>query len=348
MKKSLYIICILFALLSMLLCISAFGQEREQLKKAPKFSVRMTSFFPTESQVEKGVLLKTVGPISMNKNGAIYVADWNYAVVYRFDLKGELSASFGKKGQGPGEFQSINSIAAYSQGLAIVDAGNKRIAITDNNGKDLKLFKIFKPYTSIAVSDNGTSIYAAPRSLSAKLIDILDSDGKIRASFGEMLEFKNKNPGLNSVFIQSNSSEDIWIAWKYFPVIRRYSSGGELLGEFAIRDESLSDFVKKNREAGASIQSGNAINLFGIINCFFLTDRHYYVLLYGTDVKPRIVEYGYLGQPEAIYEIEGSTEKEIYVGLVVHESSEDRTFYLLQGYPEARVDIFTPAVANSH
>ena len=327
------------------LCISAVDIHPQE--PPFRYSIRKTGYFPSESQIEKGCLLKNVRPFCTDGKQYIYVPDWNYATVYKFDMTGRILGSFGKKGQGPNEFQTVSSIASFSRGLVIIDAGNMRVSITDFDGKQLNAFRIFKAYNAIVASHDGSRIYLASRNSQTKLIDVTNQDGKLLASFGERIAFKNKTTALNDVFLSRNPVGDLWVAWKFFPIIRRYGSNGDLLSEFTIQDEAISDFVHSNEEVGNSIQTGYKTDLMGIINGFFVTDSYYYVFLYGKNVKPRIIEYNFAGKQEATYEIVDYTEKEIFVDLVVYGKGTEKTFYVLEGFPEARVDIFRKVITSN-
>jgi sugar lactone lactonase YvrE len=342
-RKGIYL---LSSLLIMATILFAYAFETNIFNDPPRIPIERVAYFPNDIQVENGCLLKNVGPICTDARTYIYVADWNYCTIHKFDMNGKLLSSFGNKGQGPGEFQSINSMAAFKQGLALVDAGNMRIVIVDSNDKQLKAFKIFKAYTGIATSEDGTSVYVTPRSTQSKLIEILDQSGKLLGSFGERISFNNKNSALNTTFLQRNSLGELWVAWKYFPIVRRYNRNGELLNEFTLRDKSLSEYVQKNHAVADSAQIGSSITLFGIISGFYVTDGRCYVLLYGKDEKPRIAEYNYQGNLKAAYEIADPVDKVIFINIIIDEQNRDKAFYILQGFPEARIDMFKIAIKD--
>lgn len=313
---------------------SAIIEKPDNTKKTP---IKRVSFFPNNEQIEKGYILKNPCPICIGYDNTLYIGDVNYCVVYNYDKNGEYIKSFGKKGQGPEEYGAVHHLAAFKGGLALEDGENMRISIIDNKGKQTNSFKIFKSYSDIAISED-EKILVSPRREN-HLIEILDNKGQIIGSLGEKLKFKNKHVALNEVFIQANSKGDIYVAWKYFPIVKKYSQRGGFEAEYDIGDQGIRELIKKNKSASDSVMKSNRISLMGIINCFFLSDNYFYVFLYGND-RARIVEYDYRGEKTAIYEIIDDLEKVIYISMGVIEKGYERTFYVVQAFPEAQVDIY--------
>jgi len=86
--------------------------------------------------------------IAVAANGDIFVGDGHggdsNARVLKFSKDGKFIKEWGKKGTGPGEFETPHAMAFDSQGLLYVgDRGNGRIQIFDQNGKYLREWKQF-------------------------------------------------------------------------------------------------------------------------------------------------------------------------------------------------------------
>ena len=73
---------------------------------------------------------------------------------------------------------------------------------------------------------------------------VLNTAGEVIDSFGEALSFKRDFNVLNLASIAVDDDSDVYLAYLYAPVIRKYSSAGELLKE----KEMPFDFVKKYKE----------------------------------------------------------------------------------------------------
>jgi DNA-binding beta-propeller fold protein YncE len=86
--------------------------------------------------------------VAIAANGDIFVADGHggdtNARVVKFSKDGKFIKEWGKKGTGPGEFDTPHSIAMDSKGRVFVaDRGNSRIQIFDQDGKFIDQWKQF-------------------------------------------------------------------------------------------------------------------------------------------------------------------------------------------------------------
>ena len=94
-------------------------------------------------------------------NGDIFVADGhggdtNERIV-KFSKDGKFIKEWGKKGSGPGEFDTPHSLAMDSKGrLYVADRSNNRIQIFDQDGKFLDQWKQFGRPSGIFISKNDT------------------------------------------------------------------------------------------------------------------------------------------------------------------------------------------------
>jgi hypothetical protein len=67
-------------------------------------------------------------------DGSVFVADGHPQTIRQFDTDGEFVQSFGREGEGPGEFASIAGIATFPDGrVAIWDSGNRRITVYERS-----------------------------------------------------------------------------------------------------------------------------------------------------------------------------------------------------------------------
>ena len=94
-------------------------------------------------------------------NGDIFVADGHgegtNARVVKFTKDGKYIKEWGKKGSGPGEFDTLHSMAMDSKGrLFIADRGNSRIQIFDQDGNFIDQWKQFGRPSGIYITKNDT------------------------------------------------------------------------------------------------------------------------------------------------------------------------------------------------
>jgi sugar lactone lactonase YvrE len=98
-------------------------------------------------------------------SGDIFVADGHggnsNARIVKFSKDGRFIKTWGKKGSGPGEFDTPHSLAMdSSRRLFVADRGNSRIQIFDQDGKFLAEWKQFGRPSGLYIDRNDT-LYAA-------------------------------------------------------------------------------------------------------------------------------------------------------------------------------------------
>lgn len=98
-------------------------------------------------------------------NGDIFVADGHggnsNARIVKFSKDGKFIKAWGKKGSGPGEFDTPHALAMDSSGrLFVADRGNSRIQIFDQDGKVLGEWKQFGRPSGIYI-DKSDILYVA-------------------------------------------------------------------------------------------------------------------------------------------------------------------------------------------
>jgi sugar lactone lactonase YvrE len=98
-------------------------------------------------------------------NGDVFVADGHggntNARVVKFSKDGTFIKAWGRKGSGPGEFDTPHSLAMDSSGrLFVADRGNSRIQIFDQDGTFLKEWRQFGRPSGLFIDKNDV-LYAA-------------------------------------------------------------------------------------------------------------------------------------------------------------------------------------------
>lgn len=176
------------------------------------------------------------GGVAVDEEGNIYIADSGNQRVLKFSDEGEFIKNFGRKGQGPGEFQCPWLLEIYDGEIFVYD-WNRNIQKFTLNGEYLSGFKLKGGIYLDFVMDSKGCIYLG-RLTSRKgnfLIEKFDSEGSEIIKFCEMIE----PPTRPLVLIYNNSKlcvdghDNIYIAFRYINKIRKYNSDGILLREFA-------------------------------------------------------------------------------------------------------------------
>jgi len=142
-------------------------------------------------------LFDYVTDVAVNSKGDIYVADRRLNEIRKFNKEGEYFLTLGRKGQGPGEFQSVNIISVNSHDeLIAFDSMLGRISIFSDNGELTKTtkelikdswivpFKIF--------STDGTYVVLGRLGNSLKLFHEFNQDWNITESYIDYEFIDNK------------------------------------------------------------------------------------------------------------------------------------------------------------
>lgn len=212
-------------------------------------------------QEGQGPFLSSPHGIAMAPSGCFYISDQTNNEIYVFSSDGKPVLTFGRTGSGPGDFLRPSDVVISRGDLLVREPMSGRIQRFDQSGKLLGGFKTRHGYQAIAAI--GDRIYAANLPIGQvmdevrpNLVDILDLSGQVIKSFGAFYgtALEHPIPFTKLVDITSASQAEIWVAFRFYPVVRRYSMDGALLGDFHYRtrlSEEKEDFNARSLKAGA-------------------------------------------------------------------------------------------------
>ena len=79
-----------------------------------------------------------MGAIAPAPDRSVYVAEAQLGEIRHYDGGGRYIGAFGRKGEGPGEFESVDGLAVLSDGRVVVwDAGLRRLSVFSETGDHL-------------------------------------------------------------------------------------------------------------------------------------------------------------------------------------------------------------------
>jgi hypothetical protein len=159
LKKIYNFLLLIFCCLLSIHCfsISSFAQKGFKVEKVDGVIVVSNPEKPIpKNGLKKRIVFKeelSIGEIEGDENymfsefirfntddeGNFYVSDVNNYRIQKYDVKGKYSLTIGRKGQGPGEFESL-SIPRFNKdnSLFVFDWRNRRISFFDYDGNLLK------------------------------------------------------------------------------------------------------------------------------------------------------------------------------------------------------------------
>ncbi|HUR48345.1 MAG TPA: peptidyl-alpha-hydroxyglycine alpha-amidating lyase family protein [Acidimicrobiales bacterium] len=141
----------------------AQGKGQQVIKFSPDGKVVMRLGTAGVAGLAKETFNGPCGVVTTS-SGDIFVADGHENAVSRivkFDRTGKYLMEWGKKGTGPGEFDTPHAIALDSQGrLFVADRANSRVQVFDQTGKLLEVWRQFGRVSGLFIDANDV-MYAA-------------------------------------------------------------------------------------------------------------------------------------------------------------------------------------------
>lgn len=211
--------------------------------------------------------------VAWDSSDNIYILDEGNNRIQKFSPEGKYLATIGRRGQGPGEFQSPFSLDIDSKGyLYVSEGGSRRIQILTPEGKAYKTIKNTK-YLVLKLRHLQSGLIATGGSPNIslltetkaknlpKLIKILDLKGNLQFEFGDMYDYRNNLVNAQGNRIDYDAGQDgyFYITFAYQNCIEKYSPGGKLLWKadrpLNYGTEPLSmGHVERTADGGTSIQ----------------------------------------------------------------------------------------------
>jgi len=242
--------------------------------KEPKVSLEYIKNIGDLESDDENVLFYMPTDIALDEEGNAYVLDSGNHRIQKFDPQGNYLASFGRRGQGPGEFQYPQSLDIDTQGLMYVsDSGNQKIQILKPDGALEKEIKktdeapgIVRVRTDRMIMGQGASVYSFGMNRMEedpelpKLIKILDMDAEVQKEFGEQKDYKDMliNRVGNRYHFAVDKESNVYVSFDYQNRIEKYSPEGNLLWR---ADRKLNYDVSTPKAKGNVTRSGGNVSI---------------------------------------------------------------------------------------
>ena len=177
--------------------------------------------------------------------GNLFVLDTGNHRIQKFGPEGKYLATYGRQGQGPGEFTYPAWLAVDAKGfLYISDPNNQRIQVLTPDGKDQRTIKgLEQGAGSVFLGTAGELVTGAPRmrfvmnpeekkpATLPKLVKVLDGEGKPLREFGDPREFNDElvNNAANEVIMTVDGAGQVYLVFPAQNRIDKYAADGRLL-----------------------------------------------------------------------------------------------------------------------
>lgn len=300
-RKLNYLFClskIIFAFPPLILFLLNYGQtiETKELQKIGEIGPVISENFSFWS----------ISDIDCDKEGNIYIADSGWNRIFKFDPYNKFLLSFGREGQGPGEFLAqphayrLKLTIGKNNLIYIVDRGNRRISVFNNKGEWLKStplpnYLIGKP----AINSKGYFYFINSKPIEKQVITCLNDNFNYLENFFPA-EWHFKFPfykpndktfsefiGEDDLIILMTKSDELIVISNYSFEVYVYNQNNRLKNKFSI----INDYFKADLVPNIK----KAVSLGGFVVPFraYLDEHNYLYLIYPNKTKKRREIYVY-------------------------------------------------------
>jgi len=284
---------------------------------------------------------REVQKITQDSSGNIYVSDSSTSAVFKFNPYGKLLNRI--EGKGKGKLLKPNLIFAAQDDLYIHDLEKEAIFCLDLEGNYINKLKI-SSLDDFTFDPNG-HLYVAPTVIDQNipLVQVRSLKEHSIKSFGKPVSYRHSMGVLNSRTLAVDSQGELWVAFTYFPIVRKYSKQGDLISEFKIDNLIMKAKEQYNlKKIGRGIaQSSQRMGYMEVIKDIEAHGDKIYLLSY----YPRL-EITELKQNGEIGKTYWKEFLEVYKtkGFVIQEKEGELRFMVLRSdHPNYSVDVFKEA-----
>jgi len=240
----------------------------------PKIDLEFVKMIGELDSDDENVLFYMPSDIAIDEEGNVFVLDSGNHRIQKFDPQGNFLASFGRRGQGPGEFQYPQSLDIDKKGfMYISDSGNQKLQILKPNGALEREIKktdeapgIIRVRSDRMIMGQGASVYSfgmggmQEEQELPKLMKILDMDAEVQREFGDQKNYKDMlvNRIGNRYHFAVDKDSNVYVSFDYQNRIEKYSPEGKLLWR---ADRKLNYDVSTPKAKGNITRSGGNVSI---------------------------------------------------------------------------------------
>jgi hypothetical protein len=187
--------------------------------------------------------------LAVAASGNVYVFDDGNSRIVKLSRRGRFLAEFGATGPAevrvsPGGF-SDSIYVDRQENVYVADAGNPRIQIFNSNGSLVRSFRVPFPIDSVAVNSAGEIFVAVSSNRNIPLVYVFSDSGQFRRTIGERIvkASGSLSKSVNRAVIDIDAGDNLFLAFRHWPLVRKYSAAGNLLSEsgFSVPPQLIPD-----------------------------------------------------------------------------------------------------------
>lgn len=190
-------------------------------------TIKILREFPSENQMERDNFTIGYALKFALTDKYIFICDNKEHNVKRFDHFGNYKGSFGRPGQGPGDFKNPFIIESYKNDIYITDQGSLRIQIFNQDGELKKVWNLTMYAMGLGIAEDKIMIlspnYKFFYNEDTPLFIILDINGRIIKNiagyFSRSSQYKQKTDLIMDNMVTIRAHDNM------FHVLQQYGTG---------------------------------------------------------------------------------------------------------------------------
>lgn len=251
------------------------NEKGGQWGKNPKVSLQFIRAWGDTEAEDANVAFYLPADIAKDAAGNLYILDSGNHRIQKFSGDGKYIATFGRQGQGPGEFSFPSSLELDSRGyLYVSDPNNQRIQVLTPEGKEYKTIRLVEESVGdIVLMASGHLAMGGGRGLLRigmedeekqkelpKLIRVVDLEGKVASKVGEPHDFKDilLNQMGNQTQFALDRNDNVYLVFLYQNRVEKISPEGKILWR---ADRKLNYSVEPPKDKGKIERRGGNVSV---------------------------------------------------------------------------------------
>jgi tetratricopeptide (TPR) repeat protein len=287
--------------------------------------------------------LMSMRKLTLGRDGRFYIIDAVNGEVITFDPDERSSQNLKMDKRARRSLPKPNNISGFTDEIIIQDEDSDNFVRLDLEGRYIDKFNI--PDIHEFVYGQSGNIFTAPLIADKKspLVAVYSLTGKKKLTFGNPVFFLHNIDFLNDRTLAVDESGQVWVAFKYLPIVRKYSSHGKFLAEYTLDSHPVmaakKEFNLKKIGRGITRISQRA-GFMEIIADIEIFKNRVYLLCHTPRIE--LIRLDESGEPDEYYWIEYSKLYQALDFLILEKNNTIRFPVLLSAPPEYKMDILSP------
>lgn len=189
--------------------------------------------------------------IKIGPDNNIYILDQGNGRIMVYDRNMKFVRQIGRVGQGPGEFIEPTDFDIDAEGnIYVAEFINRRISVLNPDGSLKKSFwvkRVIPQNWQLAVNGD-RHIYVS--TFDDSLISVFNIDGVELFRFGSLFQHPEVTATRhywNTVFLDTDQNDNLWVLYETRPLVRCYTKSGHLIFEKEVNTPAVEQAKKQER-----------------------------------------------------------------------------------------------------